>query len=161
MLRSFSVPCTACYSVPILRKSVVCTTLYYIYSLNAHLVSILQLLNHFYGSSTDQVDIQQVVFEATARQAWHSDGLETVKELAQKHLKEKGWDDVHPALSVTVRAWIMRGAFESHLSDEPQASVQFLKQAIDLLEWERNILPRQTVERFSRTHSCEVCVVCI
>ncbi|KAG0697468.1 hypothetical protein DFH29DRAFT_856926 [Suillus ampliporus] len=82
---------------------------------------------------------QQVTFEATARRAWHSDGLESVKELAQKRLKEKGWDDVRPALSVTVRAWIMRGVFESHLRNEPQAGVQFLKRAIDLLEWGRNI----------------------
>ncbi|KAG1733916.1 uncharacterized protein EDB91DRAFT_1148001 [Suillus paluster] len=79
------------------------------------------------------------------QQAWHSDGLETVKELVQTRLKEKGWNDVRPALSVTVRyvvgasAWIMRGALDGKLRNEPQAGVQFLKRAVDLLEWGRNI----------------------
>ncbi|KAG2346573.1 hypothetical protein BDR05DRAFT_959508 [Suillus weaverae] len=82
---------------------------------------------------------QQVTFEATARQAWHANGLETIKEQAQKRLKEKGWNDVRPALSVTVRAWIMRSMLERHLRDKPEVGIQFLKQAIDLLEWGRNV----------------------
>ncbi|KAG2126940.1 hypothetical protein DEU56DRAFT_821582 [Suillus clintonianus] len=82
---------------------------------------------------------QQVTFEATARRAWHSDGLETIKEQAQKRLKEKGWNDVRPALSVTVRAWIMRGTLDSHLRNEPQAGIQYLKRTIDLLEWGRSV----------------------
>ncbi|KAG2128642.1 uncharacterized protein EDB93DRAFT_1184074 [Suillus bovinus] len=81
----------------------------------------------------------QVKFEATARQAWHSDGVETIKERAQKRLKEKGWSDVRPALSVTVRAWIMRGMLEGRMRDAPETGVQFLKRAIDLLEWGRNV----------------------
>ncbi|OJA20368.1 hypothetical protein AZE42_09500 [Rhizopogon vesiculosus] len=82
---------------------------------------------------------KQVTFEATARQAWHSEGLEAIKELAQKRLKEKGWNDVRPALSVTVRAWIMRGSLDGGLRREPQAGVQFLRRALDLLEWGRII----------------------
>ncbi|KAG2143156.1 hypothetical protein BD769DRAFT_1037172 [Suillus cothurnatus] len=82
---------------------------------------------------------KQVTFEATARRAWHSDGPENIKELAQKRLKEKGWNDVRPALSVTVRAWIMRSMLESHLRGGPEVGIQFLKRAVDLLEWGRNI----------------------
>ncbi|KAG1791237.1 uncharacterized protein HD556DRAFT_1386844 [Suillus plorans] len=81
----------------------------------------------------------QVKFEATARQAWHSDGVENIKQLAQKRLKEKGWSDVRPALSVTVRAWIMRGMLDGHLRNKPDTGVQFLKRAVDLLEWGRNV----------------------
>jgi hypothetical protein len=51
----------------------------------------------------DYTDRGTVHFEVTARKAWDSEGLEAVKELAQKRLKEKGWDDVRPALAVTVR----------------------------------------------------------
>ncbi|KAG2035381.1 hypothetical protein BDR03DRAFT_962496 [Suillus americanus] len=80
---------------------------------------------------------KQVTFEATARRAWHSDGPENIKELAQKRLKEKGWNDVRPALSVTVRAWIMRSMLESHLREGPEVGLQFLKRAVDLLEWGR------------------------
>ncbi|KAG1883857.1 hypothetical protein F4604DRAFT_1952768 [Suillus subluteus] len=80
-----------------------------------------------------------LTFEATARRAWHSNGPEAIKELAQKRLKEKGWNDVRPALSVTVRAWIMRSMLESHLREGPEVGLQFLKRAVDLLEWGRNV----------------------
>ncbi|KAG1834673.1 hypothetical protein DFJ58DRAFT_719336 [Suillus subalutaceus] len=82
---------------------------------------------------------KQVTFEATARRAWHSNGPEAIKELAQKRLKEKGWNDVRPALSVTVRAWITRSMLESHLRGGPDVGLQFLKRAVDLLEWGRNV----------------------
>lgn len=82
---------------------------------------------------------QQVTFEATVRQAWHSDGVEIIKEKAQKRLKERGWNDVRPALSVTVRAWIMRSMLESHMRNQPEVGIQFLKRAVDLLEWGQNI----------------------
>lgn len=80
-----------------------------------------------------------VYFEVTARKAWDSEGLETVKELAQKRLKENGWDDVRPALAVTVRAWIMRAALEGGLRDQPQAGVQYYRRALDLVEWGRTV----------------------
>ncbi|KAG2122778.1 hypothetical protein DEU56DRAFT_983975 [Suillus clintonianus] len=82
---------------------------------------------------------EQVMFEITARKAWDHEGLETVKELAQKRLKENGWDDVRPAMSVTVRAWIMRAAFEGGLRQEPQAGVEYYRRALDLVEWGRTI----------------------
>ncbi|KAG1893485.1 uncharacterized protein F5891DRAFT_1282054 [Suillus fuscotomentosus] len=77
-----------------------------------------------------------LAFEATAHQAY-SGGVETIKELIQKRLKEKGWNDVRPALSVTVRKWIMKGMLESHLGGRPDTGVHFLKRAVDLLEWGR------------------------
>lgn len=81
----------------------------------------------------------QVYFEITARKAWNSEGLETIKEQAQKRLKESGWDDVRPALAVTVRAWIMRAAFEGGLRQKPQAGVEYYRRALDLVEWGRTI----------------------
>lgn len=82
---------------------------------------------------------QQVYFEVTARKAWDSEGLEAIKELAQKRLKENGWDDVRPALAVTVRAWMMRGALEGGLREQPQAGVEYYRRALDLVEWGRTI----------------------
>lgn len=80
---------------------------------------------------------QQVYFEVTASKAWDSEGLETVKELAQKRLKENGWDDVRPALAVTIRGWIMRAALDGGLKQQPQAGVEYYRRAIDLIEWGR------------------------
>lgn len=82
---------------------------------------------------------EQVLFEAKICKSWGSDGLEIIKEQSQKRLKEKGWDDVRPALSMTVRAWIMISMLESSLKDGPQAGVHFLKRAIELLEWGRDV----------------------
>lgn len=78
----------------------------------------------------------QVTFEATAHQAYSGE-VETFKELVQKRLKEKGWNDVRPALSVTVRKCIMKGMLESHLGGRPDTGVQFLKRVVNLLEWGR------------------------
>ncbi|OAX35056.1 hypothetical protein K503DRAFT_851394 [Rhizopogon vinicolor AM-OR11-026] len=82
---------------------------------------------------------KQVMFEATARHAWDSEGLETIKEQAQKRLKEKGWNDVRPALSVTVRAWIMKASLDGSVRQKPHSAVQHLKRALDLLEWGQTI----------------------
>lgn len=82
---------------------------------------------------------QQVYFEATTSKAWNSEGFETIKEFAQKRLKENGWDDVRPALAVTVRAWIMKAALEGGLREQPQAGVEYYRQALDLVEWGRTI----------------------
>ncbi|KIK36702.1 hypothetical protein CY34DRAFT_55520, partial [Suillus luteus UH-Slu-Lm8-n1] len=87
----------------------------------------------------NHTDLGSVTFEATARQAWHSDGVEIIKEKAQKRLKERGWNDIRPALSVTVRAWIMRSMLDSHMRNNPEVGIQFLKRAVDLLEWGQNI----------------------
>ncbi|KAG2035797.1 hypothetical protein BDR03DRAFT_983442 [Suillus americanus] len=78
-----------------------------------------------------------VYFEVTASKAWDSEGLETVKELAQKRLKENGWDDVRPALAVTIRGWIMRAVLDGGLKQQPQAGVEYYRRAIDLIEWGR------------------------
>ncbi|OAX32804.1 hypothetical protein K503DRAFT_701512, partial [Rhizopogon vinicolor AM-OR11-026] len=58
---------------------------------------------------------------------------------AQERLKEKGWNNLRPALSVTVRVAIMRAAMDGNLRQEPQASVHYLRRALDLLEWGRSI----------------------
>ncbi|OJA15547.1 hypothetical protein AZE42_09878 [Rhizopogon vesiculosus] len=82
---------------------------------------------------------KQVAFEYGCCQAWLFEGLETIKGLAQKRLKEKGWNNLRPALSVTVRAAIMRASIDGNLRQEPQAGVHYLRRALDLLEWGRSI----------------------
>ncbi|KAG2067570.1 hypothetical protein BDR04DRAFT_1026975 [Suillus decipiens] len=93
----------------------------------------------FWHCVKNHTDRALALFEVKVHKSWSSDGLETIKEQSQKRLKEKGWDDVRPALSVTVRAWIMKGMLESSLKDGPQAGVHFLKRAIELLEWGRSV----------------------
>ncbi|KAG1843800.1 hypothetical protein DFJ58DRAFT_731469 [Suillus subalutaceus] len=61
------------------------------------------------------------------------------RNLQQKRLKENGWDDVRPALAVTVRGWIMRAALDGGLRQQPQAGVEYYRRALDLVEWGRTI----------------------
>ncbi|KAG2756989.1 hypothetical protein P692DRAFT_20814377 [Suillus brevipes Sb2] len=96
----------------------------------------------FYFNQSNWVEMynQQVYLEVTARKAWDSEGLEAIKELAQKRLKENGWDDVRPALAVTVRAWMITGVLEGDgLREQPQAGVEYYRRALDLVEWGRTI----------------------
>jgi hypothetical protein len=44
-----------------------------------------------------------VRFEATMSQAWVDSRPEEVIQKAQQRLRERGWNDVRPALSVTIR----------------------------------------------------------
>jgi stress-induced-phosphoprotein 1 len=105
----------------------------------------------------DCIDRGTIYLEVTARKAWDSEGLEAIKELAQKRLKENGWDDVRPALAVTVRcatthsifqdlliihcsAWMITGVLEGDgLREQPQAGVEYYRRALDLVEWGRTI----------------------
>ncbi|KAI0735557.1 hypothetical protein C8Q76DRAFT_668224 [Earliella scabrosa] len=77
----------------------------------------------------------QVIFETTARTAWISSGAQEVIEEAPKRLEREGWQSVRPALSLTVRGWIMRGIMEDYLRDDAESAVQFFTSALDLLQW--------------------------
>ncbi|KAH7930147.1 hypothetical protein BV22DRAFT_77327 [Leucogyrophana mollusca] len=79
----------------------------------------------------------QIVFETTKSEGWPMQSLETVIEEARQRQREKGWGNVRPALSTTVRAWIMRAVFDDNLRGEPQIAEEFLKRSLDLLEWGR------------------------
>ncbi|EGN98797.1 hypothetical protein SERLA73DRAFT_160457 [Serpula lacrymans var. lacrymans S7.3] len=58
---------------------------------------------------------------------------------AQKRQRERGWDDIRSALSVTVCAWIMRAIIASGLTNAHQSAVEFLKRAIEVIETGRSV----------------------
>ncbi|TDL21882.1 hypothetical protein BD410DRAFT_771211 [Rickenella mellea] len=82
---------------------------------------------------------KQVMFEAQVRNAWTDAGPESVISEAQERLNTKGWDDVRPALSLTVRAWIFRAFLTSGLDQTHGPAVEFYQNAVDLLERGRKI----------------------
>ncbi|KAK7045992.1 hypothetical protein VNI00_006987 [Paramarasmius palmivorus] len=82
---------------------------------------------------------QQVMAESQLRNAWTLDGPDKVFQEAENRLLEKGWDDVRPAVSTTVRCWILRGLLEGGLRSNHIAEVEYLNRAIEVIEWGRKV----------------------
>lgn len=77
-----------------------------------------------------------VNFEATKRKAWTKAGPDVIIAEAQERLRKKGWDDVRPALSVTVRGLMMRAFFETGARNTASA-VDYYGRALKVLDWGR------------------------
>lgn len=58
-------------------------------------------------------------------------------EEAVKRLRERGWDAVRPALSTTVRMWIMHSLFSRYLQNNFISAVEFIGNALEILDWGR------------------------
>ncbi|KAJ7292922.1 hypothetical protein C8J57DRAFT_10258 [Mycena rebaudengoi] len=76
----------------------------------------------------------QCQFEAEYSGAWMTGGPKQVKKEAPERLEIVGWLPVRRALSVTVRAWIMRGYIDSNMGAH-FGGVEFYKRVLDVLEW--------------------------
>ncbi|TFY63230.1 hypothetical protein EVG20_g6403 [Dentipellis fragilis] len=83
----------------------------------------------------------QAAFEAQRFDAWVSEGPDTVLEQAKKRLATKGWDAVRPALATTVRGYIMRGFLEDGLRQNRSGAVEFVGNALSLIEGTRAAWP--------------------
>ncbi|KAA1470553.1 hypothetical protein DENSPDRAFT_879794 [Dentipellis sp. KUC8613] len=83
----------------------------------------------------------QAAFEAQRFDVWDSEGPDTVLEEAKKRLAAKGWDAVRPALAITVRGYIMRGFFEDGLRQNRAGAVEFIRNAVSLIEAARAAWP--------------------
>ncbi|KJA28580.1 hypothetical protein HYPSUDRAFT_62222 [Hypholoma sublateritium FD-334 SS-4] len=81
---------------------------------------------------------EQVIFEAQFFKAWVHGGSKTIKEEAFKLLKQSGWDAVKPALSTTVRAWLMCGLMAT-LRGQYQTSMEYYSRVVDVLDWGSHI----------------------
>jgi hypothetical protein len=78
-----------------------------------------------------------VGFEAQKTKAWV--GLDVRPEVvikeAQERLDQQEWNALRPALSVTVRAWIMQGFVEGGVCGAHAGALQYLGYALEVLEW--------------------------
>ncbi|KIJ67012.1 hypothetical protein HYDPIDRAFT_26421 [Hydnomerulius pinastri MD-312] len=80
---------------------------------------------------------EQIQFETQKWGAWPSETVETVIQNAQERQKSQGWDDVRPALGMTVRAWIMHALFDTNLRRAHHVAVEFLKHSLEVMDWGR------------------------
>lgn len=76
-----------------------------------------------------------VIAEATSTKAWVDDGPESVQRKSLERLRTNGWDDVRPALSVTIRGWMMRALITSGFKRDHETAVHFYSNILAVLEW--------------------------
>jgi hypothetical protein len=76
-----------------------------------------------------------VIFEAQSKRAWVDAKPDVVIMEAQERLRLEGWTNLRPALSTTIRAWIMRGFLEGGLRRAKSVEVEFLGYALEVLDW--------------------------
>ncbi|KAI3609899.1 TPR-likeprotein [Moniliophthora roreri] len=82
---------------------------------------------------------QQVVAESQIRNAWTTAGPDKVFQEAENRLLQEGWDNVRPALSTTVRCWILRALLEGGLRSNHVSEVEYLGRVIEVIEWGRKV----------------------
>jgi hypothetical protein len=76
-----------------------------------------------------------VIFEAQSKRAWVDAKPDVVIIEALERLRLEGWTALRPALSTTIRAWIMRGFLEGGLRRAKSVEVEFLGYALEVLDW--------------------------
>ncbi|KAJ7687386.1 hypothetical protein B0H17DRAFT_687044 [Mycena rosella] len=87
----------------------------------------------------------QLRFEAEFTGAWSSGGPKKVQKEVVARQRKEGWLPVRRALSVTVRAWMIRGFLDSQMGART-SGVEFYLRALDLLEWGRRTWPNVPAE---------------
>ncbi|KAI0735556.1 hypothetical protein C8Q76DRAFT_668229 [Earliella scabrosa] len=80
---------------------------------------------------------KQMMFELTAARAgdWADSGSKRVIEEFPARLNREGWDSARPALSISVRAWIMRAYLDANIKRSAETGLEFLKSALEVLAW--------------------------
>ncbi|KAJ3899296.1 hypothetical protein F5879DRAFT_926356 [Lentinula edodes] len=78
-----------------------------------------------------------VLGEAQFFKAWTHEGPDIIKQKVLERLEEEGWHTTSPALTTTMRAWIMQGFYQGGLYQNHVAEVEFLGRTIEIIKWGR------------------------
>ncbi|KAH7881164.1 uncharacterized protein C8R40DRAFT_21713 [Lentinula edodes] len=92
---------------------------------------------HINGPEFLQRYNQQVLGEAQFFKAWTHEGPDIIKQKVLERLEEEGWHTTSPALTTTMRAWIMQGFYQGGLYQNHVAEVEFLGRTIEIIKWGR------------------------
>ncbi|TCD68815.1 hypothetical protein EIP91_009682 [Steccherinum ochraceum] len=91
---------------------------------------IFHMTHNFIGKYNNQVRL-----EAQTRNAWVEGGTEIIIPEVIKRQQLHGWDSVRPAITVTIRCFLMRGFMESHTRGNGAGGVEFVGRALEILRW--------------------------
>ncbi|KAJ6610705.1 hypothetical protein B0H10DRAFT_1811169 [Mycena sp. CBHHK59/15] len=89
---------------------------------------------------------KQIIFEATARRAWMEGGPEVIIKSALERQRTEGWNATRPALSLTIRGWLMRGVIDAGARQKHDVAVEIFKRSLDVLRSLREswiLVPRE------------------
>ncbi|KAJ7466992.1 hypothetical protein FB451DRAFT_1483962 [Mycena latifolia] len=92
-----------------------------------------QRVMHFTDTNFISKYNNQMTFESNMFNPWTHGGPEIVIREALARQCNEGWDSVRPAVSLTIRAWIMRAVMDAGLQQRHDVAVEFLKRALDVL----------------------------
>ncbi|KIM88730.1 hypothetical protein PILCRDRAFT_237508 [Piloderma croceum F 1598] len=81
---------------------------------------------------------RQVTFENSVRRGWLHGGARKVKKEALERLNSSGWDDLRPALRMTISGWFMK-AFMCASTHQHVTAVELYHRAVEILEWGRQM----------------------
>ncbi|KZO95694.1 hypothetical protein CALVIDRAFT_467125, partial [Calocera viscosa TUFC12733] len=81
----------------------------------------------------------QMRYEAFGRQAWQQGSADLILREAKERLAKSDWNAVRPALSVTVRGYIIRAFLTGGLMEDEAAAVTFYDDAVGILDGGRQL----------------------
>ncbi|KAK1222349.1 hypothetical protein PQX77_014799 [Marasmius sp. AFHP31] len=84
---------------------------------------------------------RQLRIEHEHYRSWLPFGPERVFEQAEARLKKEGWDSVRPALSGTVRSWILLGFLDGGARQNHVSEAEHITRALEVIEWGRKTWP--------------------
>ncbi|KAJ7094285.1 hypothetical protein C8R44DRAFT_383893 [Mycena epipterygia] len=76
---------------------------------------------------------KQVFFEIQRYRPWTQDGPEVVIREALARQRSEGWNSVRPAVSMTIRGWIMKAFMEADLRHTYDVAIELYKCCLDVL----------------------------
>ncbi|KZP31804.1 hypothetical protein FIBSPDRAFT_1037356 [Athelia psychrophila] len=116
--------------------------------MEGHLGTIAEITNGiirderiFHISSNDWISKfnDQVALEAQQTGAWTNGRSELVIQETPQRLRDLGWNKVRPALSTTLRCWIMRAFLEGGFRGNHALAVELLGDVLVVLDWGQRI----------------------
>ncbi|KAI0651477.1 hypothetical protein C8Q79DRAFT_37630 [Trametes meyenii] len=78
---------------------------------------------------------EQVMFESKSVGAWPHGSSRTVIEEAPQRLAIGSWNAVRPALSLTIRGWVLRAFAHNLILNSVEAALDLYSAALEVLHW--------------------------
>ncbi|KAJ7471541.1 hypothetical protein B0H11DRAFT_2040437 [Mycena galericulata] len=76
---------------------------------------------------------KQMTVEMSVYRPWPEAGPEVIIREALERQRAEGWDSVRGSISLTIRAWIMRGVMEGGLRQRHDVALEFYKRSLETL----------------------------
>ncbi|KAJ7592876.1 hypothetical protein C8J56DRAFT_1045329 [Mycena floridula] len=102
---------------------------------------ILRDMRVFYIDNHGWIEASELQWklEVLQNRIWLTAGPQLVMEEALDRQRNEGWGSVRPALSSTIRNWIMRGFIDFRINENYGSAVEYLGRSMEILNWGRTV----------------------